>query len=206
MSTSSAPRADTYGATSGATTPGTSAPGFEVLNSPNGPNSFFLSTVLRVLQAYSAWCSALSRCSPPTEIRRRSVLRFPRSQDEDPIFPMQRYASLNLHDSLSHRRDTGTRVWQYEGSNFVEDTMLPFSITPDTASKGLRSLASWNVIRLEMSPHRVFRCEILPSFLPESIFSPPRIVVLSLSPLTVSNQYLAIRLYSQPILLHRSQL
>ena len=40
MSTSSAPRADTVGATSGATTPGTSSPGFEVLNSPNGPTSF----------------------------------------------------------------------------------------------------------------------------------------------------------------------
>ena len=40
MSTPSAPRADTFGATSGAATSGTSAPGFEVLNSPNGPNSF----------------------------------------------------------------------------------------------------------------------------------------------------------------------
>ena len=39
MSTSSAPRADTFGATSGAT-PGTSDPGFEVLSSPNGPISF----------------------------------------------------------------------------------------------------------------------------------------------------------------------
>ena len=39
MSTSSAPRADTFDATSGAS-PGTSDPGFEVLRSPNGPNSF----------------------------------------------------------------------------------------------------------------------------------------------------------------------
>ena len=42
MSTSSAPRADTFGATSDATTPGTSAPRFEVLSSSNGPNSFSL--------------------------------------------------------------------------------------------------------------------------------------------------------------------
>ena len=35
MSMSSARRADTFGAT-----PGTSDPGFEVLSSPNGPNSF----------------------------------------------------------------------------------------------------------------------------------------------------------------------
>ena len=34
------PRADTFDATSGATTSGTSVPGFGVLNSPNGPNSF----------------------------------------------------------------------------------------------------------------------------------------------------------------------
>ena len=40
MSTSSAPRADTFGATSGATTSGTSDPGYEVLSSTNGPNSF----------------------------------------------------------------------------------------------------------------------------------------------------------------------
>ena len=30
--------------------------------------------------------------------------------------------------------------------------MLPLSMTPDTASKGLRTLAPWNVIRLEMLP------------------------------------------------------
>ena len=34
-------------------------------------------------------------------------------------------------------------------------TMLPLSITPDTASKGLRTLAPWNVIRLEVSPPTV---------------------------------------------------
>ena len=39
MSISSAQSADTFGATFGAT-PGTSALGFEVLNSPNGPISF----------------------------------------------------------------------------------------------------------------------------------------------------------------------
>ena len=31
-------------------------------------------------------------------------------------------------------------------------TMLPLSITPDTASKGVRTLAPWSVTRLEMSP------------------------------------------------------
>ena len=69
-----------------------------------------------------------------------------------------------------------------------KSTMLPLSITPDTASKGLRTLASWNVTRLEMSPHRVVRCDFLPSFLPDcpSVhLQGPRIVVLSLSPLTV---------------------
>ena len=40
MPASAAPRADTFGATSGAATPGTSAPGFGVLNSRNGPSFF----------------------------------------------------------------------------------------------------------------------------------------------------------------------
>ena len=47
MSTSSAPRADTFGATSGATTSGTSEPGFEVLNSPNGTHSFSFNGLTR---------------------------------------------------------------------------------------------------------------------------------------------------------------
>ena len=38
----------------------------------------FLSTVLRVVQAYSAWYSAHSQGSPPTDIRRRPVLRLAR--------------------------------------------------------------------------------------------------------------------------------
>ena len=61
-------------------------------------------------------------------------------------------------------------------------TMLPLSITPDTASKGLRTLAPWNVTRLEMSPHRVARCGLLLSVLPGCLsfhLQGPRIVVLS---------------------------
>ena len=88
-------------------------------------------------------------------------------------------------------------------------TMLPLSITPDTASKDLRTFASRNVTRLEISPHRVVRCELLPSILPDCLsfhLQGPRIVVLSLSPSTVSNQYLATRLDSQLILMHRGQL
>ena len=41
-----------------------------------------------------------------------------------------------------------------------QTTMLPSSITPDTASRGLRTMARWNVIRLQMS-------ELLPSTLPD---------------------------------------
>ena len=90
-------------------------------------------------------------------------------------------------------------------------TMLPLSITPDTAKKGLRTLAPWNVTRLEMSPplHRVVRCELVVSIPPDCLFfhlQGPRVVVLSLSLLTVSNRHSANRLDSQPILLHRSQL
>ena len=54
-------------------------------------------------------------------------------------------------------------------------TMLPLSITPDTASKGLRNLAPWNDTRLEMSlpPFRSVRTFAANSHR-LSIFSPPR--------------------------------
>ena len=138
----------------------------------------FLLTVLRVVQAYSAWCSALSRGSSPTEIRRRPVLRFPRSQDGDSIFACR----VNSYDGLCHRCHTCTRVWQYEGSTSVEDHDVAFVNH------------SW--------------CELPPSILPNCLsfhLRGPRIVVLSLSPLKVSNRHLAIRLGSQQILPHRSR-
>ena len=91
-----------------------------------GP-TLFLPTVLRVLQAYSAWCSALSRGSPPTEVRRRPVPRLPRPQDEESIFRMQWNTSLNPCDGFPHRchMHTSFAVWRIH---------LPLSITPDTAS------------------------------------------------------------------------
>ena len=53
-------------------------------------------------------------------------------------------------------------------------TMLPVSITPDTASRGLRTLVPWNVTRLEMSPPP---CRSVRTFTVKSprlsIFSPP---------------------------------
>ena len=53
-------------------------------------------------------------------------------------------------------------------------TMLPLSITPDTTSKGLRTLAPWNVTQLEMSPSP---CRPVMTFTVNSprlsIFSPP---------------------------------
>ena len=54
-------------------------------------------------------------------------------------------------------------------------TVLPLSITPDTASKGLRTLAPWSVIRLGMSPPP---CRSVRTFTVKShrlsIISPPR--------------------------------
>ena len=64
----SVPRADTFGATSGATSLGNFAPG-----RTGGPS--LLSLVLGPFKRL-----------PPTEIRRRPVYRFPRPQDEDSIF------------------------------------------------------------------------------------------------------------------------
>ena len=53
--------------------------------------------------------------------------------------------------------------------------MLPLSITPDITSKGLRTLAPWSVIRLQMSPSP---CRSVRTFTVNShrlsIFSPPR--------------------------------
>ena len=82
-------------------------------------------------------------------------------------------------------------------------TMFPLSITPDTASKGLWTLAPWNVARLEMSPPP---CRWGRTFTFSVHLHGPRIVVLSPSPLMVSDQHLAILLDSQLILLHWSQL
>ena len=88
-------------------------------------------------------------------------------------------------------------------------TILPLSITPDTASKGLRTLAPWNVTRLEMSPPPCRSARTFTVNLPDCRsfhLQGPRIVVLSLNPLTVSDQHSASRLGSQLILLHRCQL
>ena len=88
---------------------------------------------------------------------------------------MQRYASLD-HTVMAFLTDA--TVAHVFGS--VKDplpsksTMLPLSITPDTASKGLRTLAPWTVIRLEMSPPP---CRSVRTFVVNSpalsIFSPP---------------------------------
>ena len=176
MSTPSAPRTDTFGANSSAP-PGTSDPIFEVLNSPNGPNSFYFNGLTGGPGSVSL-VLCLYKGLPPAEIRRRFVLR-----PEDSISRMQRNTSLNPCGGLSHRCHTGTLVWQYEGSTSVEDhnvaQSLPgmsFGLSPPTC-----------------------RCQ---SF----HLQDPRIVVLSLSPLTVSNPYLANRLDSPLILQHLSQL
>ena len=65
--------------------------------------------------------------------------------------------------------------------------------------KGLRTLAPWSVVRCELLQSILGDCE---SFHLQG----PRIVVLSLSPLTVSSQFLANRPDSPLILQHRSQL
>ena len=173
MSTSSAQRAETFGATSGATTSGTSAPRFEVLNSPNGPNYFFF-------QRFYGWSSL-------TQPGARPFQGAPR-----------RLKPVEGLSSGSHVRKTktpffachGMRPWTPVMAFLTEatpahefgstkdplpskTTMLHLSITPDTASKGLRTLAPWNVFSSRCHPsHRVVRCELLLSVLTRlSIFS-----------------------------------
>ena len=168
---------------------GTSVLGFEVLNSPTVPNSF-LQTVLRVVQAWSAWFSALSRGSPPTEIRRWHVLRFPRPQDKHYIFRMQQDASLNPCDGLSHRGHTCTRAWQYEGSTSIEDHNVTFCQSLLTQQAG--ACGPWTLgisLGLRCRSHRVVRYRLLLSILQDCLsfhLQGPRIFVPSLIPLTVS--------------------
>ena len=126
MLTSSAPRADTFGATSGATTSGTFRPRIRSAQLSKWTQFFFF-------QRSYGWTRLTQPGARPFHgVPRRLkavdgfVFSFPRSQDEDLIFRMQRYASLNPCDVLSHRCDTGTRVWQYEGSTSVEDHDVAF--------------------------------------------------------------------------------
>ena len=161
---------DTFGATSGATTTRIRSAQFTQWS-----QFFFFQRFYGWSRLTRPGARSFQRGSPPTETRRRFVLRFPRSQDKDFIFRMQRYASLDSCDGLSHRCHPSTRTSQYDGSTPIEDhTMFPLSITPDTASKGLRTLAPWNVSRLEMSPPP---CRSVRTFTVKShklsIFSPP---------------------------------
>ena len=120
-----------------------------------------------MVQAYSAWYSALSRSSPPTEIRRRHILRFPRPQDGYSIFRMQRDAFLT---DATPAHEFGSMKDPLPSNT----TMLPLSIAPVTASKGLRTLSPWDVTRLEVSlpPCRSVRTFAVNSYR-LSIFSPP---------------------------------
>ena len=106
----------------------------------------------------------------------------------------QRHPGLILghctHDRLAH----SGRVSQRAECLCNASRVVPLSITLDTAGKGFRTLAPWNVTRLDMSPHGVVRCELLLSVLPgcQSFhLQGPRIVVPSLSLLTVSNRHSA---------------
>ena len=207
MSTSSASRADTFGATSGAT-PGTSIPGFEVLISPTVPNSFSFNSVTG---------------GPGTQPGARPFQGAPR-----------RLKSIDGMSSGSHVRKTntpffacsGVRPWTPVMAFLTEatpahkfgsmknplpskTTRLPLSVTPDTASRGLRTLDLGMSVELTCRTHRVVRYGLLLSFLTDCLsfqLQGPHIVVLSLSPLTVSEQHLVIRVDSQLILLHWSQL
>ena len=88
-----------------------------MLNSPNGPRSFSFKGLMSGPGLLSLVLCPFKGL-PPTEIRRRPVLRFPRPQDEASIFfRMQWNTSLISCDGFSRRCHTCTRVWQCEGSN-----------------------------------------------------------------------------------------
>ena len=122
---------------------------------------------------------------------------------------MQRDASLNPVMAFLTEATPAHELGNMKDPLPAKTTMLPLSITPDTASKGLRTLAAWNVTRLEMSLPPCRSARTFTVKIPRlSIFSPqtPLIVALSLSPLTVSDQHSANHLDSQLVLLHQSRL
>ena len=117
-------RADTFGATSGATTSGTSVPGFEVLKSPNGPNSFSfngltggpgsLSLMLGPFNGAPRRLKTVGGLSSGSHVRKTKT-------------PFLACSGMRpWTDDLSHRCHTCTRIWQYEGSTSVEDHNVPF--------------------------------------------------------------------------------
>ena len=119
---------------------GTSAPRFDVLNSPCGPNycSFnglrggpgLLSLVLGPFKGLSAdWNPSTACPQVPTSAKRR------------------------LH--FSHAAVCVLEFGNMKDPLTSKTTMLPMSITPDTACKGFRTLDPWDVTRLEMSPPTV---------------------------------------------------
>ena len=179
----------TFGASSGAT-PGTSVPGFEVLSSPVVPNAFSSNGLtggpgLLSLEGPHR-LKSVDEASSGSQVRKTNT----------PFFRMQRDASLNPCDSLSHRSHTSTLAWQSTRPAPIEDHHVAF-------------VNHWNVTRLEMSlplccSARTFNVKSSKNCRSFRIQG-PRIVVLSLSLLMVPDQHLVIRLGSQQILLHRSR-
>ena len=88
---------------------------------------------------------------------------------------MQRDTSLNICDDLSHRGHTCTRVWQHEGSAFIEYHecyLCQALLTQQAGSCGQRPLGMSFGSKCRL--HRVVRYGLLPSILPRlSIFTPP---------------------------------
>ena len=173
MSTSSAPRADTFGATSGATTSQFSkwtqfffcqrSYGWSMLTQPG----------TRLFQGGSL----------PTETRRRHVTRFPRPQGKMFHFSHAVTAFLTEFGSIKDPLPSKT-------------TMLPLSITPDTAKSRLADRGSLERHSArDVTPTVLFGANIdcQASHILSFHLQGPRIAVLSLSPSTVFIQHVANR-------------
>ena len=75
-----------------------------------------------------------------TETRRRRIIKFPRPQDKYSIFRMERYASLNSCDGFLTDATPAHDLGSVKDPLPSKTTTLPLSITPDTASRNLRTL------------------------------------------------------------------
>ena len=123
---------------------------------------------------------------------------------------MQRYASLDSCDGLSHRCHTCTRIWQYEGSTYHRKP--PCYLSQSLVTLQAKACGAWLLGMSHGSRchrHRVVQCELFTVNSPKlSIFSPPRPTYCCpfTEPFDGSNRQSANRLDLQPILVDRNQL
>ena len=141
------------------------APPLETPTQDSKCSAYQLDPILHLWRSYarSTWCSVLSTGSPPTAIRQRHVIKFPRSQNEDSFFACSWMRPWTPVMACLIDATTAHVFGKYEGSTSVEDHKVVFV---NHSWYCQRTFAPWDAFRLEMSPS-LCRCEFPRSNLPE---------------------------------------